>query len=600
MKSLVPLYACLLTDASRWCRASTLRDLKTITQRVKDEGLSFLTITLPSFCRDFERCLDKGFVESKDFLGFKKSSSLPAFLQGLTTLVFDPSNGRLLDVPDKHAIFFIRQICLYTKKVELPCTERRVKSAYRKYVQCEAEVRVTNRLLSDSDLSDFSKMADLLFDEALSKTNIRVGLGLTLPRHGPGATADKVRGNRKFDLPTWTHRLESNFFPSSGYRIPSFRYLDDLSCSVLQEPSDEMPVKVITVPKTLKTPRIIAMEPAHNQYAQQSILEVLVKDLECDNLVGKMVRFTDQIPNQELARRGSISGRFATLDLSEASDRVSLRLVTRLLRPYPPLLRAVMACRSQNAAVPGEGVIHLAKFASMGSALCFPFEAMVFLTIVFLGIQKSLNHPLSISEIQLLRNGVRVFGDDIIVPTRYAQTVVASLETFGLKVNTAKSFWTGKFRESCGSEYYDGFDVKTIKLTQVLPDNRRSAGELIASVEHRNHLYKAGLWFTAQYFDDFLERLAPFPVVSDTSPALGRQTFFRQVSEERWDAKLQRWLVKALVVSSRIPISVASERGSLLKFFLKRGDEPIYLKDHLERSGRPQSVDTRLRWAPSL
>jgi len=361
-----------------------------------------------------------------------------------------------------------------------------------------------------------------------------------------------------------------------------------------------MPVKVITVPKTLKTPRIIAMEPAHNQYAQQSLLEILVEELENDKLVGKMIRFTDQIPNQTLALRGSMSGDFATLDLSEASDRVSLRLVSRLLRPYLPLHAAVMACRSQNADVPGFGVTHLAKFASMGSALCFPFEAMVFLTIVFIGIERERKRPLSASEIQLLRSGVRVFGDDIIVPTRYAQAVVASLETYGLKVNAAKSFWTGKFRESCGGEYYDGFDVKSVKLTQMLPYNRRNAGELIALVSHRNQLYKAGLWSTAQYLDNFIGKISPFPVVSEDSPALGRVTFFAQVDEERWDSKLQRWLVKALVVVSKIPINVASDRGSLLKFFLKRGDEPVYLKDHLERSGRPRSVDTRLGWAPSL
>jgi len=342
------------------------------------------------------------------------------------------------------------------------------------------------------------------------------------------------------------------------------------------------------------------MEPAHNQYAQQSILEILVKDLEDDDLIGKMIRFTDQIPNQDLARRGSIRGQFSTLDLSEASDRVSLRLVARLLAPYPPLLRAVMGCRSQNADVPGFGVIHLAKFASMGSALCFPFEAMVFLTLVFIGIERELKRPLSTSEIQLLRSGVRVFGDDIIVPTRYALSVVASLETYGLKVNTAKSFWTGKFRESCGAEFYEGFDVRPVKLTHILPNSRRDAEEFIATVSHRNQLYKAGLWFTAQYLDDFLGKISPFPVVSEDSSALGRVTFSREVSEERWDSKLQRWLVKAATVTSRIPISVASDRGSLLKFFLKRGDQPIFAKDHLERSGRPKSVDTRLRWVPSL
>lgn len=599
MKSLVPLYECLLIDASRWCRASTQRDLKTIALRVKEEGVSFLTITLPNFCSDFERCLDKGFVESTDFLGFKKTGSLPSFLKGLTTLIFDRSTGRLLDVPSKHAIFFVRQVCLYAKKIQLECTSRRTQAAYKKYVECDDDVRSVMKKISKEDLRTFSRISTLLFSDCLAKTNLRVFLGLHVPKHGPGSTADKLYGNRKLDLPLWPKRLERNFFPSSGFRFASLRDYDRTSVESHQDPSDELPVSVVCVPKTLKSPRIIAMEPAHMMYAQQSILEILVKDIEDDKLIGKMIGFSDQIPNQKLAREGSLSGNLgrdlATLDLQEASDRVPLRLVSRLLNNHVALNRAVMACRSQKASVPGFGVIRLAKFASMGSALCFPMEAMVFLSIIYIGIERALNRPLTLRDVRYFSEGVRVYGDDIIVPKAYAQSVVVALETYGLKVNAAKSFWTGKFRESCGSEYFDGFDLKTVKLRAVLPDNRQNADEFVSLVSHRNQLYKAGLWSTCEYIDNFLGKLSPFPVVDEDSPALGRHSFLPRLSEERWDEKLHRWLVRASVVVSRLPVSKASGPGALMKFFLKRGEEPIYSKDHLERAGRPRSVDTRLR-----
>nr|QDH86778.1 MAG: RNA-dependent RNA polymerase [Leviviridae sp.] len=95
-----------------------------------------------------------------------------------------------------------------------------------------------------------------------------------------------------------------------------------------------------------------------------------------------------QEPNQLLAQKGSRDGSLATLDLSEASDRVSLQLVEELLARNPLAKEAILACRSLRASVPGHETITLAKFASMGSALCFPIEAMVFITITFLAIER--------------------------------------------------------------------------------------------------------------------------------------------------------------------------------------------------------------------
>lgn len=117
MKSLMTLLQYVLADASTWCRTSTTIDLKKIEGRVEHEGLSFLTITLPTFCKDFERSLDQGLVTPDLFCSFAKKGSLPRLFGGLTELVFDRGSGRLLDEPDVTAIFFIRQITLMFKKI---------------------------------------------------------------------------------------------------------------------------------------------------------------------------------------------------------------------------------------------------------------------------------------------------------------------------------------------------------------------------------------------------------------------------------------------------------------------------------------------------
>nr|QDH86450.1 MAG: RNA-dependent RNA polymerase [Leviviridae sp.] len=77
-------------------------------------------------------------------------------------------------------------------------------------------------------------------------------------------------------------------------------------------------MKVIDVPKTMKTPRIIAMEPTAMQYAQQGILR-LIQDAIKGSYLNDFIGLDDQEPNQLMARQGSAVGDLATLDLSEAS-----------------------------------------------------------------------------------------------------------------------------------------------------------------------------------------------------------------------------------------------------------------------------------------
>lgn len=487
MKSLTSLWREAAVElAARVC-VSTDRDYTTVMARIKDEGLSFLTITLPSFCSDFERSLADGRVAPDAFAGFhrpRNARGLPAFLQGFLELVFDSRTGVLLGESQRQieAIFSIRQLTLMFGKIHIPCSDARVSGAISRYIECEQEVRSADANFTEVR-KDFHRIGAILFRETFSQLDRMVYCGELIPRHGPGATADRLTGNSKFDQVEWTHRLEA-YFPYGEYAIANWRFSYLLDRVDLLEPGDERPVKVITVPKTLKTPRIIAIEPTCMQYTQQAVAGSLVPLLELDELTGGrngLLGFTDQRPNQACACEGSSrkGNELATLDLSEASDRVSNQHVLELMSDFPWLSGAVQACRSTTADVPGHGVIPLAKFASMGSALCFPVEAMVFLTVVMLGIERELGHRLSRREMFSLRGSVRVYGDDIIVPVRYTQSVIETLELFGFRVNSRKSFWTGLFRESCGREFYDGHDVSICRVRRTFPTSRRDRKSVV-------------------------------------------------------------------------------------------------------------------------
>ena len=602
MKSQMLYLQCLLNDLGRLCRTCTRRDHKTIVSRFEDEGFSFLTITLSNFCKDFEKSLDRGFVAHDTFLGFKRRGGLPVFLRGFLELIFDSNSGRLLDVPCHDAIFAIRQVTLAFGKVNLECAPKRVRRAYAKYVECDMDVRESDRRLDPLLREEFNRASLLLWSNAFSSADNRLYNEELRPSHSSGAVAERLSSNEKWRLSDWTERLDS-VLPTEELLCPSWSLSQErLQLLNIREPGDEIPLRIIDVPKTLKTPRIIAIEPAAHMFVQQGVLRILQEELYSDK-VGHFIRWDSQLPNQEKALEGSLTGSLATLDLSEASDRVSNQLVRDMLCRHPHLFKVVDACRSRKADVPGHGVVRLAKFASMGSALCFPFEAMVFLTIVLVGIARELRRPVDRHLINEMLGLVRIYGDDIIVPVEYVHSVIGALESFGLKVNADKSFWNGKFRESCGKEYYDGHDVSVARVRSVFPTRRKDVTEIISTVSLRNQVYKLGLWETAGFLDSLLERLIPFPIVEESSPVLGRHSFGFSERRVIWDVNHHVPLVRGCVVSSRSPEDPLDDYGALLKCLTSlslrgNGDLPTTAVEHLERSGRPRSVSIKAGWHP--
>lgn len=600
-------------DASAKCAATNQkRDVETMTARVEHEGLSFLTITLPSLGKDFERSLAEGQIAPTAFRSFRKVGRIPAFMQGIFAQVFDVTSGRLRDEPEIPAIEGIRQVAYAFKKLAVPCNSVRVRKALSEFVRCESDLREP---LDPADLATFVAVSDCLWNDVFRRRVLNPPDVQTLiPRHGPGATQERISGNQKYKHLRWHERLE-NFFPLLHFAFPSEsvvveesygyptgyaevpRELQDVT---LVPEAQEQPVRVITVPKTLKSPRIIAIEPVCMQYTQQALSREIVKTLQESPLTSGHVNFDNQQVNRDLAMNASASGEFATLDLSEASDRVLYSVAIRMFDRIPDYQGAIAACRTKRAQLPDGQVLALEKFASMGSALCFPVESMYFYTICVVARLARNNLPVTLENIYNVSRGIYVYGDDLVVPVDEAATIMDYLQKYHCKVNAAKSFWTGKFRESCGMDAYDGEEVTPTYVRQLCPMNRRDARQLVSWIEAANHFYKKGFWLTSAHMLSVCESiLGALPIMGEQAAGLGKVSFQHLVSAERWNVRYHVHEVRAWCA---VPVYQKDELEgypALMKCLLRleSGMEPASVQeDHLHRSARHGAVALKRRW----
>lgn len=169
----------------------------------------------------------------------------------------------------------------------------------------------------------------------------------------------------------------------------------------------------------------------------------------------------DQSVNQRLARIGSQNWRnpetFATLDKSSASNLIAKGLITL---GFPSAHRELLFSLRTPTYMPykgmkGEGSLRAYHmYAGMGNGTTFSVETLVFSAMCY-----------AVSDLEsphLNRNNAvfSVYGDDIAIKGRFAKSYIAFAEFLGMKINRDKSFYEGPFRESCGSDYWDGTNIR--------------------------------------------------------------------------------------------------------------------------------------------
>jgi len=440
--------------------------LKKVESRLRSEGFGFLTKTLPRLGKALDKALASQTPLSATALGFKpqRGSELPIFMGEFFSRVLHPT-GTVLPDACADSIRVIRDFCYLFYKYELPYSAELEQNVIDKFVKTESDISNLSglfesltqaALLRNADRPirlkpnmapvDVVREARILLYKVFQDFDFRD----IVPSHGPGAVATRQQLWSKYEWTNVSSRIRQKY-PLDEYFYTSLTHVADSIPSLNQVKDEDLPARVILVPKDSRGPRLISCEPVDYQWIQQGIMRRLVQHIEELELTKFNVFFTNQQPNQFGALLGSRTGRYVTLDLNEASDRVSVGLV-RLLFP-PHVCEYLECCRSSATVLPNGKVIPLQKFAPMGSALCFPILALTVWAILTAAAPDADT-----------RESILVYGDDVIAPSAYAVNAIEQLETFGLKVNRDKSCTAGFFRESCGTDAFKGASVTPVRL----------------------------------------------------------------------------------------------------------------------------------------
>jgi hypothetical protein len=301
------------------------------------------------------------------------------------------------------------------------------------------------------------------------------------------------------------------------------------------------------VPKTVKVHRTIAVEPLLNGYLQKGVDSFMRKRLK---RVG--IDLQDQGINQRMARKGSLQFRepdaLSTIDLSSASDSISIELCRYLLPP--DWFYYLNSIRSHSFRLGGKCHTYQ-KFVSMGNGFCFPLE-----TLIFASLCKAVGTSSTAAP------SFSVYGDDIIVPATLFDPLIELLTICGFKVNSKKTFSKGPFRESCGTDWFEGEDVRPIILDYRF-DSLESIFKFCNMARSKDH--QKMIFFEAL---EFLESLVP-PILLFVRPYTGNADSCLEVPWDvfmaspysRWNKKLFCWRWVELLTSATPDVRVQRFAG---------------------------------------
>ena len=515
--------------------------IEQIERRCAREGVGFLTKTLPRLGKAFDRALS-GEV-SLDYVGWDSVSDsvkLPKFLGELFQCVFS-CDGMVLPTPCVTSIKHLRQVFYLFYKLELPYSPDDEANVINLFVKTESDIASINNTLSlIADNIDNNAQHTYFHMEPRVSRVIRNARKLLFevfrrfdpsdirPRHGPGAVSTRECLWEKYIWTRINPRIDT-VYPFDAYFCASLGHICDSYKDFASLKEVDAPARVILVPKDSRGPRLISCEPLEFQWVQQGLGDAIVRHVERHKLTACHVNFTNQQPNQIAALFGSRNGRYATLDLKEASDRVTVGLV-RLLFPEP-LLRYLLNCRSQATTLPDGSIIHLNKFAPMGSALCFPILALCVWAI------------LTSSEPDAdARESILVYGGDVIVKTAKAENAMKWLEAFGLLVNRDKSCTSGFFRESCGMDAYLGICVTPVRIRTVWA-KRPSPNVYTSYIAYANSMFEQHFFRTYDLIvEELLRVYREIPEYDGyiTCPSLIEVPEYGQPKRLRTNKRLQR------------------------------------------------------------
>jgi hypothetical protein len=385
---------------------------------------------------------------------------------------------------------------------------------------------------------------------------------LDLGRAGPG-TSLKAQGT-DFYTKMFSSSLSStseslyDAYVRHFDNLPGWSLAENLRQATFGEVEVVAGNRLSFVPKNADTSRTICTEPSLNMFYQLGLGALLERRLR--QFFGIDLALQPD-RNRELARIGSLDNKedrsprldgLVTIDLSSASDSISLPMLESVLpRDFLSWLKLL---RSPQCDMPNGSSIPLNMVSTMGNGFTFPLQTMLFGCAVLAAERASYREVIRPSSNELGSFGV--FGDDIICGKFVYRRVVRLLNILGFQVNHEKSFYEGPFRESCGSDFFRGRNVrgvyvKTLKTTQAryavinqlnlwtgrigipLP---RTVGRLVRSVRY----LPVPVWEN----DDAGIRM-PYYLL----PGMSRSSRYQSLAYKRWCVRPRRLKVGDGIVS---------------------------------------------------
>lgn len=191
--------------------------------------------------------------------------------------------------------------------------------------------------------------------------------------------------------------------------------------------------------------------------------------------------------NRRYAKQASEDGSLATIDLSSASDSISLRMLKEVLPA--DFLSWLTLLRCAVTRLPDGSDLELHMVSTMGNGFTFPLQTMLFSCVVAAVYEQSKiplrprgytdydPRRLEVGPPKRINGNFAVWGDDIVCDSQVAHRVIRLLNLLGFVVNADKTFLdrNDPFRESCGYDYIRGEDVRAVYCKKLKETSSRFA-----------------------------------------------------------------------------------------------------------------------------
>lgn len=297
---------------------------------------------------------------------------------------------------------------------------------------------------------------------------------------GPGSAIGAI------ELDAYTKTFDGPLlFPSQGALLGWYlftqtselrRSAEDVRAAKHGCPGIQPYAKWSSVPKTIETDRSIVITSVGGLLCQRSLglhLESVLAD------IGMAVN-TQPDFNRAMAAIGSRADidlvdpnyRPCTIDWSDASDSLYFALVEWFFQFLPNLWARLIESRDGILHSGENDRVNLAIFSTMGNGFTFPLQTLIFSAIAYGALCSRAGAKKFRYYDEDLRT-IGCFGDDLVVPRLIYDDVLSVTLAMGLLPNVDKSYGAGPFRESCGTDWFDGSNVRGVYCEDLASPTQR-------------------------------------------------------------------------------------------------------------------------------